>query len=294
MKIVLLGTGTPTPSLKRKSSGYLVEVGKDVILLDCGPGSYHRMLEAGKKPTGITDLFLTHLHYDHCLDYITLLLTRWDQGGGLINELNIYGPPPIEEMTEHLIGENGAFSPDLRARTKHPASIDIFEKRGGIPPRKWPKPRCHELEPNVTVQKDGWSITTGKVSHVQPYLNSLAYRIDTEEGSLVYSGDSGPSEHLVELAKNCNVLIHMCHYISGTEPSPHYINACGGHREVAEAAAKAKVKILVLTHMLNQMDVPGVREKILKEMGDIYGGTIIWGEDLMEIPLEPWSPAAYD
>jgi len=48
MKITLLGTGTPTPSLRRMSSGYLVEICDDVILLDHGPGSHHRLMEAGK------------------------------------------------------------------------------------------------------------------------------------------------------------------------------------------------------------------------------------------------------
>ena len=50
MRIRLLGTGTPTPSLKRMSSGYLVETGERKILFDFGPGAYHRLLEAGVKP----------------------------------------------------------------------------------------------------------------------------------------------------------------------------------------------------------------------------------------------------
>jgi len=52
MKIQLLGTGTPTPSLKRMSSGYLVTVGDDTILFDHGTGAHHRYLEpAGSRPT---------------------------------------------------------------------------------------------------------------------------------------------------------------------------------------------------------------------------------------------------
>src|SRR5262245_38689700 len=74
MRIRLLGTGTPTPSLRRASSGYLVEVGDRKVLFDLGPGAYHRMLEAKVKPTEITDLFITHLHYDHWLDFIRLLI----------------------------------------------------------------------------------------------------------------------------------------------------------------------------------------------------------------------------
>jgi hypothetical protein len=45
LTITLLGTGTPSPSLTRQSSGYLIEVGRDLIVWDHGPGAYHRLLE---------------------------------------------------------------------------------------------------------------------------------------------------------------------------------------------------------------------------------------------------------
>ena len=105
MRIRLLGTGTPTPSLKRMSSGYLVETAQRKVLFDFGPGTYHRMLEAGVRAVDITDVFFTHLHYDHCLDYVRLLMTRWDQGAGRIPELNVYGPAYTARMTEAIIGE---------------------------------------------------------------------------------------------------------------------------------------------------------------------------------------------
>ena len=60
MKITLLGTGTPAPSLRRQSSGYLFDLGGDVIVMDHGPGAHNRLLEAGYKATDVTHLFLTH------------------------------------------------------------------------------------------------------------------------------------------------------------------------------------------------------------------------------------------
>ena len=51
MKITLLGTGTPAPSLERQSAGYLFEVGADVIVIDHGPGAHHRLLESGHRAT---------------------------------------------------------------------------------------------------------------------------------------------------------------------------------------------------------------------------------------------------
>ena len=57
MKITLLGTGTPTPSLKRAGSGYMFEVNGQVILMDHGPGAFQRLLSAGKKPESKPWLF---------------------------------------------------------------------------------------------------------------------------------------------------------------------------------------------------------------------------------------------
>ena len=81
MKITLLGTGSPEAHVRRASSGYLVEVGADKILLDCGGGVYDRLLQSGRRPSDITHLFLTHLHTDHMMDYARLIHGAWDEGG---------------------------------------------------------------------------------------------------------------------------------------------------------------------------------------------------------------------
>src|SRR5262245_51553109 len=67
-KITLLGTGTPAPSLARQGSGYLFEVGDDLIVMDHGPGAHHRLLESGHRAVDVSYAFFTHLHYDHCMD----------------------------------------------------------------------------------------------------------------------------------------------------------------------------------------------------------------------------------
>ncbi|MSP67705.1 MAG: MBL fold metallo-hydrolase [Alphaproteobacteria bacterium] len=285
MKITLLGTGTPTPSLKRMSSGYMVEVGDDVILFDHGPGSYHRLLEAGRKATDVTHVFFTHLHYDHCSDYVRLLLTRWDQGGGRIPELKVYGPPGIRRMTELLFSREGAFAPDLVARTEHELSVHIYELRGGKRPRRWPEPAVQELRSGQETSEHGWRVTTTSVVHVQPQLVCYGYRLDTAEASFVYSGDAGPCTAMEKLAADCDVLVHMCHFISGTESSPEFARTCMGHKDLAELGRKARVRNLVVSHVTEQMDVPGVRERLIREMTAVYPGNLFWGEDLMQIPI---------
>lgn len=292
MRIRLLGTGTPTPSLKRMSSGYLVETAERKILFDFGPGAYHRLLEAGIGPTEITDVFFTHLHYDHCLDFVRLLMTHWDQGAGRVPELNVYGPAHTSRMTELIIGDDGLFGPDLRARTELPMSQDVFRARGGTLPRGLPQPVVRELNSGDRVDCGDVTITARSVLHAQPILECFGFRLDSDFGSLAYSGDSGPCAAMEELARDCDVLIHMCHFLSGTALSKHMEKRNMGHLELAALGRNAGVRNLVVTHVTEQMDVPGVRERVIREMSEIYAGNLIFGEDLMEVPVEAPAPAA--
>ena len=286
MKITLLGTGTPAPSLTRQSSGYLLEVGDDLIVMDHGPGAHHRLIESGHRAIDVSHAFISHLHYDHYMDYPRLVLQRWDLGAGRIPDLKVYGPAPISRMTELLFGVDGVYGPDIRARIEHESSIFVFEERGGTPPRKRPEPDVREVHAGDVVDGGGWSVTVGNASHVQPQLECLAFRLDSHEGSVCYSGDSGGvCEEIIELARGCDVLIHMNHYLSGTEPTATYRQACGNHRDNAVIAKRAGVKTLVLTHVLAQIDQPATRELILSEVGKEFGGRVIWGEDLMQLEL---------
>ena len=82
----------------------------------------------------------------------------------------------------------------------------------------------------------------------------------------------------------------MCHYISGTALCEEFAESCMGHLELARLGQKAGVKTLVLTHVTEQIDQVGVRERVLREMSEIYKGNLVFGEDCMEIPVK--GPAA--
>ena len=295
MKITLLGTGTPAPSLTRQSSGYLIEVGDDVIVMDHGPGAQHRLLEAGSHPTKVTGIFLSHMHYDHIMDYPRLLLQRWDMGAGKIPELNVYGPQPLARITEQLIGEDGIFGPDLVSRVSHQASIDVYESRGGVLPRQKPKPVVREVVPGDVIEGEAWRVVVGEANHFQPYLDCVGYRMETEAGVLVYSGDSGGvPESMIALAKDADMLIHMCHFATGMEPTPAYRKASGNHMDIAEIAKRANVKTVVLTHFIRLLDNPGVLEQLVTEMKAVYAGNIIVGRDLMKLSLRVTFPHRID
>jgi ribonuclease BN (tRNA processing enzyme) len=294
MKIILLGTGTPAPSLVRQSAGYLVDLGADVLVMDHGPGAHHRLLESGYRAGQVSHAFFSHLHYDHCMDYGRLVLQRWDMGADRIPDLEVYGPAPIARMTDLLLGEDGVYGPDIRARIEHRSSLDVFEARGGTAPRARPAPRVREVHAGDVVQGSGWAVTVGHAAHVQPQLECLAFRLDAADGSMCYSGDSGACDALVELARGCDMLIHMNHHFSGTEPTPSYRAACGNHIDNAVIARRAGVKTLVLTHVLAQIDRPGIRERIVHEIQQEFTGQVIWGEDLMRLTLSGDGVAAIE
>ena len=295
MKITLLGTGPPAPSLTRQSSGYLIEIGDDVIVMDHGPGAAHRLLEAGCHPTKVTHAFISHMHYDHMMDYPRLLLQRWDIGAGKIPELKVYGPQPLARITDRIIGEDSVFGLDIESRVSHQASKDVYVSRGGVLPRQKPKPEIHEVVPGDVIEGKDWRITVGEAAHFQPILDCLGFRMETEAGTLVYSGDSGGvPDSMIELARDCDMLIHMCHFASGMEPTQGYRDASGNHMDIAEIARRANVKTVVLTHFIHLLDQPGVLEQLVTEMKTVYDGNIIIGRDLMELSLNVKYPHRID
>jgi ribonuclease BN (tRNA processing enzyme) len=218
------------------------------------------------------------------MDYGRLVLQRWDQGAGLVPDLLVYGPPPLARMTDQLFGENGIYAGDIAARTTHRSSLDVYEARGGKLPRARPAPRVTEIHAGSVVEGTGWKVTVGHAQHAQPFLECVALRLDTREGSICYSGDSGGvADSLVQMAKGCDLFIAMNHFFSGTEPTPAFRGATGNHRDNAEIAKRAGVKTLVLTHLTAQIDQPGIREQIVHEIQQVFDGTVIWGEDLMKL-----------
>jgi ribonuclease BN (tRNA processing enzyme) len=286
MKLTLLGTGTPAPSRKRQSSGYLLEIGGEKIVLDHGPGAHQRLIEGGFAATEVTHALFTHLHYDHCMDYGRLVLQRWDIGAGKVDDLRVYGPPPLRRMTESLFGPGGVYHDDVRARTRHQASLDVFAARGGKLPRRPPNPVVTEVKPGDRIEGRGWRATVGESQHMQPFLQCYGYRVDADAGSVCYVGDSGSvCASVIALARKADILIHMMHLASGTEPTAQFRQSSGAHTDVAEVARQAEVGALVLTHFPPTIDVPGTRERLIAEMAAIYHGPIIWGEDLMRLAV---------
>jgi len=219
------------------------------------------------------------------MDYAYLVLSRWDQGHGRIAELSVFGPSGLQSMTERLFGEEGAFAADLDARTGHPGSHFIYEMRGGVLPRERPSPTVTEISSDAVLERGDWRVRTAAAVHCQPQLESLAYRLEAGGKAIVFTGDTAPTESLTRLAEGADVLVHMCHFVNGVVTDPRLTTCCSGHLDAARTAKEANVRTLVLSHVTEQVEQPGVREQVVAEASDIYGGNIVFGEDLLDVPV---------
>ena len=88
-RVVLLGTGTPAPSLERLGPSILVEAGVEKLIFDVGRGVYGRLSQLGLAVPDITGILFTHLHSDHTAGYPDLILTPWSVGRS--QPLEVYG-----------------------------------------------------------------------------------------------------------------------------------------------------------------------------------------------------------
>ena len=286
MKLTLLGTGSPVPMANRASSGYVIEIGDEILVFDHGQGAHTNFLKAGFRTVDVNTIFFSHLHFDHCADYPRFVHTRWDQGAGLIPDLQVYAPEYMHRMSELLFMEQGVFHPDLDGRMNSSGSRVVYKNRGGKLPRKRPAPNITSIYDGQVIESDNWKLTVREVYHQPGYIEPYAFRLETDEGVLVYSGDTGPCEGIYEIAEGADLLIQMCYFLSGTFNQDDKTLTSSGHLEAAHIAAKANVKTMVTTHFTPQMDAQGVREKCLGEMAKIFDGRIIWGEDLMQMPIK--------
>src|SRR5207237_66331 len=160
-----------------------------LAMFDCGPAATHKLVKAGLWPTKVDHLFFTHHHFDHDVDYPCFLLCRWDQSIGRENRLQVFGPTPTERIAERLIGERGAFTHDWQARVGHPLSQRVYRNRGGtVLPRPGPSVEAKDVGPGVVFAGSDWEVRAAPAEHVQPFLDSLAYRVETPTGSVVFTG----------------------------------------------------------------------------------------------------------
>ena len=171
-------------------------------------------------------------------------------------------------------------------RSDFPIDPDTGEPINTAP---WP-----DMDPIFVYSDDLVYVTAALVNH-GPVYPSLAFRFDTVDGSVVFSGDTGfPCNNLVKLALNADILVHEVIdpvFIDNLFPKPlspagealkyHLESAHTAITDVGRHAEDANVRALVLNHI-----VPGnTPVERLRMAGDHFSGNLVIGEDLKSIAL---------
>lgn len=277
MKLTILGSGSPEAYARRASSGYLLEIGDDKVLFDCGGGVFDNLVRSGRLPSDITHLFLSHLHSDHMMDYARLVHAAWDEGAP---PLRVWGPAPIGRITDGYFGKNGVLSADLHARTELPPSQQVWVARGGTLPRPWPAPQVTEITPGFSFEGNGWTLQSCEVPHAQPAFDCMAFSVTAGGRKFVYSGDAGICDALTDLARDADVLLHWCYRLSGEKIHPAIAAFSPTPEQIAKMAQSAAVKRLLISHFRIHMDTEQGHAGARADLAAHFDGPADIAEDL--------------
>lgn len=271
-RIVLLGTGTPNADPDRSGPAVAIVVDGTPYLIDFGPGvvrraaaAYRRGIEA-LKVTNLRIAFLTHLHSDHTAGYPDLIFTPWVLGRN--TPLDVYGPPGIKAMTEHILK---AYREDINVRLHglEPANTAGY------------KVNVHEVRPGI-IYRDRHVTVRAFAVHHGSWKYAYGYRFETPDRTIVISGDCAPSRSIIENCRGCDVLIHEVYSHAKFRTRPPEWQRYHAHfhtstRELADIATKAQPKLLILYH---QLFWGATEEELLQEIKEIYKGRVVSGHDL--------------
>jgi len=271
MKLVLLGTGTPVADPQRMGPSTAVVVGDQPYLVDFGPGIVRRAAAAfqagvtGLKPARLTRAFLTHLHSDHTSGYPDLIFTPGVLGRE--EPLEVFGPAGLEPMTVHILE---AYREDVRERNEglEPASQDAYLVN------------CHEVAAGRIYQDENLTISAFEVRHGS--WPAFGFKFVTPDCSIVISGDTAPTNTLLQAAKGCDILVHEVYSVKGfnkrsAEWQKYHANVHTSAYELGEIAQAVKPGLLVLYH---QLFWGTTEEELLAEVRSVYRGQVVSGKDL--------------
>jgi ribonuclease BN (tRNA processing enzyme) len=248
MRIVLLGTGFAVPSQKRVQSGVLIGTEGNLILLDCGSGVMGNLAKAGYDTTDITQIFFTHAHLDHNIDFFPILKARILLGKA---EMKAYGPVGTERWIKGLFEAY----PYLEGR------LDL---------------KVCELKDGDVVDIGNDKVTCASTCHVD---NSIGYRIDSDS-SVVCSGDTEPCAGVKTLIGDwADVLIHECSVLDSSEHEKGHTTPTA----LGEFLKDVPVERLVLTHFSSE--ISGNEKEIVEIIKRYFSGDVVVGEDLLSLDV---------
>ena len=197
LSAIVCGSRSPLPHPSRDGTCILVIAGDDLYVVDTGVGSANNLLQWRIPFNKIKSVLLTHLHSDHISDLPNFNLQTWINQNRS-SKLTVWGPEGVETVVK---GFNEAFSPDKFFRNAHHGDELAPLKVAGM------KPNIINLNKPRIVQTEDLTVTAFKVKH-DPVKPSLGYRFDYKGRSLVISGDTSPSQNLIDNSMGVDVLFH--------------------------------------------------------------------------------------
>jgi len=211
------------------------------------------MLEAmGCSISKVDNIFLTHLHADHVLDYATIVN---DRAFTTRDPLHVYGPKGLERHTRTLFNK---LFPDLGSMLR---CFDYLT--------------AEDVREGPVAEKYDWKVSCASIKHA----GGVSYRIDSDGRSLLYSGDTSPCQSLVELGREVDLAVMECSF-------PDSASLRGEHLypELAgELASKMKARKVILTHFYPECE--GKEEGMLRKAKKQFPGEILIAEDGMRIDI---------
>ncbi len=181
--------------------------------MDMGPGSLLGLTRAGVDTKDLHGILITHRHADHCCELAWLL--QLERSKGRTEALRIAAPGIFKEY------------------------LDFFRTWG----RSTPQPDTFPLEFLTMPGHVTWASMEIEGRYVPHVEHSVGYRIRCNGKNLSYTGDTGPGQELIELAKDADLLLSECTLPTGSKSKVHL-----NPEQVTRLASRAGVKKVMLSH----------------------------------------------
>jgi ribonuclease BN (tRNA processing enzyme) len=310
-ELVLLGTaGAPLPVAGRRGISSALVVGGRIFVIDCGRGAPSGYADAGLDFTRLEAIFLTHLHVDHTGDLPGLLLYPWGVrtgGNGPLPPIRVYGPSRPQTLPEgdadfRRVTE---IHPELPAPGTADLVADILTAYAyhlNVMPLDSHMPDAGMLVRGIDVAvrapaarstpaplpvyaDEAVRVTAVAVTHGRA-TPALAYRFDTADGSVVFSGDTTVNDDLIALAAGTDILVHHVADLGylqrhGTT-GPELARMAALHTDVTQVgsvAERAGARELILSHYVPAGPGAITEAEWAERAGRGFSGTTTAGRD---------------
>jgi ribonuclease BN (tRNA processing enzyme) len=295
--IVTLGTrGGPLPTKDRAQSSNLLAVNGALYLIDAGDGATRRIVQAGYDFRKVGKIFITHPHSDHTNGLATLLASEWEYQRR--DPIDVYGGG-VEALVKGAIDYLTPNAEIRWAEGKRTPMTDIFHGHD-LPGQ--------DSAPGLVFQDANVKVTAVENTHFHfapgspPYgkYRSYSYRFETPTRVVVFTGDTGPSDALTDLAKGADVLVTEValpdDVIEMFKRTGFWQSKTASEQEgfvrhmeeehvtpeaVGKMAAKAGVKTVVLTHLSATVDPEDDYQRHLDGAKKFFSGRVLLAKDLM-------------